>query len=179
MKKDKFTIAKAIFAIIIALFIYNSLNGIFDGSDSKKEAKTEQTTTKKSSSSEESSFPSSSTDSTKEELPRITAEQMPDFIEYLQNDLTEKGLDISLYSFTNKDNALYITVPNDYKYYEKNELQKFVDGIQAKEHEAFNVWSAMNGVDYNLPPMLFIKTEDGESLASQTAFSGKMELKID
>ncbi|CRT88979.1 Uncharacterised protein [Streptococcus equi subsp. equi] len=176
MKKDKLTIARAIFAIVIALVIYNFLNGIFDGSDSTKESKTEQTTTKKSSSSEESSSTSSSTEA---ELPRITAEQMPDFIEYLQNDLTEKGLDISLYSFTNKDNALYMTVPNDYKYYEKNDLQKFVDGIQAKEHEAFNVWSAMNGVDYNLPPMLFIKTEDGESLASQTAFSGKMELKID
>ena len=49
--------------------------------------------------------------------------------------------------------------------------------MQAKEHEAFNVWAAMNNVDYSQYPMLFIKTADGEALASQK-LNGSMELKV-
>lgn len=120
---------------------------------------------------------SKATTQSSEKLPSIAEDQMASFIDYLKTDLPEKGVDISSYTFYNRDNMLYINVPNDYKYYDKTDLQEFADGIQSKEHEAFNVWAAMNGVDYNSYPKLFIKTEDGESLASQK-MNGSMELKV-
>ncbi|EOT39008.1 hypothetical protein ACWOE3_05205 [Enterococcus dispar] len=125
--------------------------------------------------SEVSTEPSTSQSS--DSLPKITEEQMPNFIDYLKTDLTDKNVDISTYTFYNHDNMLYIDVPNEYKYYEKADLQEFADGMQAKEHEAFNVWAAMNNVDYSQYPMLFIKTADGEALASQK-LNGSMELKV-
>lgn len=112
-----------------------------------------------------------------DKLPRVTADQMASFIDYFKQDLTEKGVDISTYTFHSKDTILYVNVPNDYKYYSKTDLQAFADGFQAKEHEAFNVWAGINGVDFKSYPMLHIKTDDGNSLVSQK-MNGKMEVKV-
>lgn len=101
---------------------------------------------------------------------------MGSFIEYFKQDLTDKGLDISTYGFYNRDTVLYMTVPNDYKYYDKTELQKFADGMLAKEHEAFNVWSAINNVNYERYPMFHIKSDDGSAIASQK-LNGEMKIK--
>lgn len=114
---------------------------------------------------------------TNDKLPRISAEQMADFIDYFKKDLTDKGVDISTYTFYNKDTILYVKVPNEYKHYPKADLQAFADGLKTKEHEAFNVWAGINGVDFNLYPMLHIKTDDGDSLVSQK-LSGEMEVKV-
>ncbi|AOD26529.1 hypothetical protein BEN15_05165 [Streptococcus thermophilus] len=105
------------------------------------------------------------------------AEKMASFIEYFQNDLTEKGVDISQYGFYNRDTILYISVPDDYKYYDKTDLQKFADGMLAKEHEAFNVWAAINNVNYERYPMFHIKADDGSAIASQK-LNGEMKVKI-
>lgn len=110
-------------------------------------------------------------------LPRVTADQMASFIDYLKQDLTDKGVDIATYTFYNKDTILYVTVPNEYKYYSKTDLQAFADGLKEKEHEAFNVWAAINGVDFNSYPMLHIKTDDGDALASQK-MNGDMKVKV-
>lgn len=112
-----------------------------------------------------------------DKLPRVTADQMASFIDYFKQDLTEKGVDISTYTFHSKDTILYVNVPNDYKYYSKTDLQAFADGLQAKEHEAFNVWAGINGVDFKSYPMLHIKTDDGNSLVSQK-MNGNMEVKV-
>lgn len=112
-----------------------------------------------------------------DKLPRVTADQMASFIDYFKQDLTEKGVDISTYTFHSKDTILYVNVPNDYKYYSKTDLQAFADGLQAKEHEAFNVWAGINGVDFKSYPMLHIKTDDGNSLISQK-MNGNMEVKV-
>lgn len=133
-------------------------------STSKSEEKASETETKESSSSE---------DKPKD----ITEGQMGSFIEYFQNDLTEKGIDISQYSFYNRDTILYMTVPNDYKYYDKTDLQKFADGMLAKEHEAFNVWAAINNVNYERYPMFYIKADDGTAIASQK-LNGEMKIKV-
>lgn len=124
-------------------------------------------------SKESSSEPSSSEDKLKD----ITESQMGSFIDYFKQDLTDKGLDISTYSFYNRDTILYMTVPNDYKYYDKTDLQKFADGMLAKEHEAFNVWSAINNVNYERYPMFHIKSDDGSSIASQK-LNGEMKVKV-
>ena len=102
---------------------------------------------------------------------------MGSFIDYFKQDLTDKGLDISIYSFYNRSTILYMTVPNEYKTYSKADLQNFADGMLAKEHEAFNVWAAINNVNYERYPMFHIKTDDGNALASQK-LNGSMEVKV-
>lgn len=141
-------------------------------SSSKKENATE------SSSSESSTTESTETSSSKsDELPRVKAEQMESFIDYFKKDLAEKGVDIATYTFYNKDTILYVKVPNEYKTYSKEDLKAFANGLQEKEHEAFNVWAGINGVDFNSYPMLHIKTDDGNSLVSQK-MNGDMEVKV-
>lgn len=114
---------------------------------------------------------------TDDKLPRVSADQMASFIDYFKQDLTDKGVDISTYTFYNKDTILYVKVPNDYKYYSKTDLQAFADGLKTKEHEAFNVWAGINGVDFSSYPMIHIKTDDGDSLVSQK-LNGDMEVKV-
>lgn len=130
-----------------------------------------------SKSEEQSSKESSSEPSSEDKLKDITEGQMGSFIDYFKQDLTDKGLDISTYSFYNRSTILYMTVPNEYKTYSKDDLQNFADGMLAKEHEAFNVWAAINNVNYERYPMFHIKTDDGNALASQK-LNGSMEVKV-
>jgi len=130
-----------------------------------------------SKSEEQPSKESSSEPSSEEKLKDITEGQMGSFIDYFKQDLTDKGLDISTYSFYNRSTILYMTVPNEYKTYSKADLQNFADGMLAKEHEAFNVWAAINNVNYERYPMFHIKTDDGNALASQK-LNGSMEVKV-
>lgn len=133
---------------------------------------------KKTETSSSSSKQKDDQDKDENGLPYITADKMPDFIAFLEQDLTEKGLDISEYTFENKDTALYVYVPNDYKYYDKKDLQAFSDGLQEKIHGSFNVWSGTNGISYERYPMLYIKTDSNDSIASESAWSGDMKLKV-
>ena len=138
----------------------------------------EEKASKESSSSEEKESKSETKESSSSDGPKdVTADQMASFIEYFQNDLTEKGVDISQYGFYNRDTILYMSVPVDYKYYDKTDLQKFADGMLAKEHEAFNVWAAINNVNYERYPMFHIKADDGSAIASQK-LNGEMKVKV-
>ena len=130
-----------------------------------------------SKSEEQPSKESSSEPSSEDKLKDITEGQMGSFIDYFKQDLTDKGLDISTYSFYNRSTILYMTVPNEYKTYSKADLQNFADGMLAKEHEAFNVWAAINNVNYERYPMFHIKTDDGNALVSQK-LNGSMEVKV-
>lgn len=142
-------------------------------SKSSSSAKASNSKSEEKASKESSSEPSSSEDKLKD----ITEGQMGSFIDYFKQDLTDKGLDISTYSFYNRSTILYMTVPNEYKTYSKADLQNFADGMLAKEHEAFNVWAAINNVNYERYPMFHIKTDDGNALASQK-LNGSMEVKV-
>lgn len=143
-----------------------------------KTSKPSSSTKASSSKSEEHpSKESSSEPSSEDKLKDITEGQMGSFIDYFKQDLTDKGLDISTYSFYNRSTILYMTVPNEYKTYSKADLQNFADGMLAKEHEAFNVWAAINNVNYERYPMFHIKTDDGNALASQK-LNGSMEVKV-
>ena len=144
----------------------------------KVATKSSTTTTEvKEKSSETSETTTEASSESDDKLPKISADQMASFIDYFKQDLTDKGVDISTYTFHSKDTILYVNVPNDYKYYSKTDLQAFADGLQAKEHEAFNVWAGINGVDFKSYPMIHIKTDDGNSLVSQK-MNGKMEVKV-
>ncbi|MDA5412999.1 hypothetical protein [Streptococcus thermophilus] len=138
----------------------------------------EEKASKESSSSEEKESKSETKESSSSDGPKdVTADQMASFIEYFQNDLTEKGVDISQYGFYIRDTILYMSVPVDYKYYDKTDLQKFADGMLAKEHEAFNVWAAINKVNYERYPMFHNKADDGSAIASQK-LNGEMKVKV-
>ena len=141
---------------------------------SKPSSSAKASSSKSEETSKESSSESSSSD---DKLKDITESQMGSFIDYFKQDLTDKGLDISTYSFYNRSTILYMTVPNEYKTYSKADLQNFADGMLAKEHEAFNVWAAINNVNYERYPMFHIKTDDGNALASQK-LNGSMEVKV-
>ena len=149
-------------------------------SKTKSKASKPSSSTKASSSKSEeqpSKESSSESSSSEDKLKDVTEDQMGSFIDYFKQDLTDKGLDIGTYSFYNRSTILYMTVPNDYKYYNKTDLQKFADGMLAKEHESFNVWAAINNVNYERYPMFHIKTDDGNALASQK-LNGSMEVKV-
>ena len=150
----------------------------YTSSNRKEKPKTSKSASSEASSSKTEESKSETKESSSSDKPKdITESQMGSFIEYFKQDLTDKGLDISTYGFYNRDTILYMTVPNDYKYYDKTDLQKFADGMLAKEHEAFNVWSAINNVNYERYPMFYIKTDDGNALASQK-LNGSMEVKV-
>ena len=150
-------------------------------SSSKEKPKTSKSSSSAKASSskseEQPSKESSSEPSSEDKLKDITEGQMGSFIDYFKQDLTDKGLDISTYSFYNRSTILYMTVPNEYKTYSKADLQNFADGMLAKEHEAFNVCAAINNVNYERYPMFHIKTDDGNALASQK-LNGSMEVKV-
>lgn len=144
----------------------------------KEKPKTSKSSSSDSSSSKTEESKSETKESSSSDKPKdITEGQMGSFIDYFKQDLTDKGLDISTYGFYNRDTILYMTVPNDYKYYDKTDLQKFADGMLVKEHEAFNVWSAINNVNYERYPMFHIKSDDGSAIASQK-LNGEMKVKV-
>lgn len=149
-----------------------------NSSKHKEKPKTSKSSSSEASSSKTEESKSETKESSSSDKPKdITEGQMGSFIDYFKQDLTDKGLDISTYSFYNRDTILYMTVPNDYKYYDKTDLQKFADGMLAKEHEAFNVWSAINNVNYERYPMFHIKSDDGSAIASQK-LNGEMKVKV-
>lgn len=144
---------------------------------SKPSSSAKASSSKTEESKSETKESSSESSSSEDKLKDITEGQMGSFIDYFKQDLTDKGLDISTYSFYNRSTILYMTVPNEYKTYSKADLQNFADGMLAKEHEAFNVWAAINSVNYERYPMFHIKTDDGNALASQK-LNGSMEVKV-
>lgn len=144
----------------------------------REKPKTSKSSSSEASSSKTEESKSETKESSSSDKPKdITESQMGSFIDYFKQDLTDKGLDISTYSFYNRSTILYMTVPNEYKTYSKADLQNFADGMLAKEHEAFNVWSAINNVNYERYPMFHIKSDDGSSIASQK-LNGEMKVKV-
>lgn len=120
---------------------------------------------------------SSSTEASSEEsAPDITQDNMPAIIERVQQRLSEDGFDMTGYNLTYDDTILYLVVPDETKYYDKTKLQQFADGFQNKVHSYFNGWALENNYNYNRPPLLVIKTQSGDRIASET-LSGNMKLK--
>lgn len=180
---------KTWFIVLVALVVIGGVMNLFGIGDKpetpkvpevpkvstvKKVEKSKNTSTEETSKESKTVESSSNSD---DKLPAIKEDQMDSFIDYLKNDLTEKGVDLSDATFYNRGTILYLGVPNDYKYYDKTKLQQFADKMYEQVHGAFNVWSGINGVDYSQYPGFYIKTADGESLASQK-LSGGMKLNI-
>lgn len=155
-----------------------SVSSVSYSSSKKKKQKTEDTSTSAMVSSilEETSRSSSTESSTEESAPDITKDNMPAVIERVEQRLTEDGFDMTGYSLTYDDTILYLVVPDETKFYDKTKLQQFADGFQNKVHSYFNGWALENNYNYNRPPLLVIKTQSGDRIASETV-SGSMKLK--
>lgn len=155
-----------------------SVSSVSYSSSKKKKQKTEDTSTSAMVSSilEETENSSSTESSTEESAPDITKDNMPAIIERVEQRLTEDGVDMTGYSLTYDDTILYLVVPDKTKYYDKTKLQQFADGFQNKVHSYFNGWALENNYNYNRPPLLVIKTQSGDRIASETV-SGSMKLK--
>ncbi|WP_205402186.1 TM2 domain-containing protein [Streptococcus lutetiensis] len=147
-------------------------------SSSKKKQKTEDTSASAVESSilKEAASSSSTESSSEESAPNITKDNMPAIIERVQQRLSEDGFDMTGYNLTYDDTILYLAVPDETKYYDKTKLQQFADGFQNKVHSYFNGWALENNYNYNRPPLLVIKTQSGDRIASET-LSGNMKLK--
>lgn len=155
-----------------------SASSVSYSSSKKKKQKTEDTSASAIESSilKEVASSSSTESSTEESAPDITKDNMPAVIERIEQRLTEDGFDMTGYSLTYDDTILYLVVPDETKYYDKTKLQQFADGFQNKVHSYFNGWALENNYNYNRPPLLVIKTQSGDRIASET-LSGNMKLK--
>lgn len=155
-----------------------SVSSVSYSSSKKKKQKTEDTSASAIESSilKEASSSSSTEASSEESAPDITKDNMPAIIERVQQRLSEDGFDMTGYNLAYDDTILYLVVPDETKYYDKTKLQQFADGFQNKVHSYFNGWALENNYNYNRPPLLVIKTQSGDRIASET-LSGNMKLK--
>lgn len=94
-----------------------------------------------------------------------------------QNKLNELVKEIGqVYSATGRELILYLTVPQDFKYNSKDNIQEFADKVLQVKNETFPVWLVENGYSaQDVSIHLHIKTEDGTTIAKEK-FSGSMKV---
>ena len=81
-----------------------------------------------------------------------------------------------VYSATGRGLILYLTVPQDFKYNSKDNIQEFADKVLQVKNETFPVWLVENGYSaQDVSIRLHIKTEDGTVLAKEK-LSGIMKV---
>lgn len=81
-----------------------------------------------------------------------------------------------VYSATGRGLILYLTVPQDFKYNSKDNIQEFADKVLQVKNETFPVWLVENGYSaQDISIHLHIKTEDGTTIAKEK-FSGTMKV---
>ena len=81
-----------------------------------------------------------------------------------------------VYSATGRGLILYLTVPQDFKYNSKDNIQEFADKVLQVKNETFPVWLVENGYSaQDVSIHLHIKTEDGTTIAKEK-FSGSMKV---
>ena len=81
-----------------------------------------------------------------------------------------------VYSATGRGLILYLTVPQDFKYNSKDNIQEFADKVLQVKNETFPVWLVENGYSaQDVSIRLHIKTEDGTTIAKEK-FSGSMKV---
>ena len=90
------------------------------------------------------------------------------------NELVKKTGQV--YSATGRGLILYLTVPQDFKYNSKDNIQEFADKVLQVKNETFPVWLVENGYSaQDVSIRLHIKTEDGTVLAKEK-LSGIMKV---
>ena len=104
-------------------------------------------------------------------------EEFQKYASQFQNKLNELVKETGqVYSATGRGLILYLTVPQDFKYNSKDNIQEFVDKVLQVKNETFPVWLVENGYSaQDVSIRLHIKTEDGTVLAKEK-LSGIMKV---
>lgn len=131
------------------------------------------TTTQGSSSTSEVSSSTESTLASK----KFNDEGFQKYASQFQNKLNEMVKETGqVYSATGRGLILYLTVPQDFKYNSKDNIQEFADKVLQVKNETFPVWLVENGYSaQDVSIRLHIKTEDGTVLAKEK-LSGIMKV---
>ena len=104
-------------------------------------------------------------------------EEFQKYASQFQNQLNELVKETGqVYSATGRGLILYLTVPQDFKYNSKDNIQEFADKVLQVKNETFPVWLVENGYSaQDVSIRLHIKTEDGTVLAKEK-LSGIMKV---
>lgn len=123
------------------------------------------TTTQASSSTSEVSSSTESTLASK----KFNDEGFQKYASQFQNKLNEMVKETGqVYSATGRGLILYLTVPQDFKYNSKDNIQEFADKVLQVKNETFPVWLVENGYSaQDVSIRLHIKTEDGTTIAKE------------
>lgn len=104
-------------------------------------------------------------------------EEFQKYASQFQNKLNELVKETGqVYSATGRGLILYLTVPQEFKYNSKDNIQEFADKVLQVKNETFPVWLVENGYSaQDVSIRLHIKTEDGTVLAKEK-LSGIMKV---
>lgn len=104
-------------------------------------------------------------------------EELQKYASQFQNKLNELVKETGqVYSATGRGLVLYLTVPQDFKYNSKDNIQEFADKVLQVKNETFPVWLVENGYSaQDVSIHLHIKTEDGTTIAKEK-HSGSMKV---
>lgn len=104
-------------------------------------------------------------------------EEFQKYASQFQNKLNELVKETGqVYSATGRGLILYLTVPQDFKYNSKDNIQEFADKVLQVKNETFPVWLVENGYSaQDVSIRLHIKIEDGTVLAKEK-LSGIMKV---
>ena len=129
-----------------------------------REEKTQQTSVRSVVSSSSSSSSLSTLASKK-----FNDEGFQKYASQFQNKLNEMVKETGqVYSATGRGLILYLTVPQDFKYNSKDNIQEFADKVLQVKNETFPVWLVENGYSaQDVSIRLHIKTEDGTTIAKE------------
>lgn len=133
------------------------------------------TTTQGSSSTSEVSSSTESTLASK----KFNDEGFQKYASQFQNKLNEMVKETGqVYSATGRGLILYLTVPQDFKYNSKDNIQEFADKVLQVKNETFPVWLVENGYSaQDVSIRLHIKTEDGTTIAKEKILGSMKVMK--
>ena len=152
-----------------------------------REEKTQQTSVRSVVSSSSSSSSLSTTTQASSSTSEVSSstlaskkfndEGFQKYASQFQNKLNEMVKETGqVYSATGRGLILYLTVPQDFKYNSKDNIQEFADKVLQVKNETFPVWLVENGYSaQDVSIHLHIKTEDGTTIAKEK-FSGSMKV---
>lgn len=100
--------------------------------------------------------------------------------EYIQSNLSEGGVDFTVKVESLSNDSLYVTVPQNFKYISKVEIQSMADTLYSTKKTVFTIWAIENGYDLGFisSPALFVRSEDGTILAEENILFGGMKVKV-
>lgn len=126
----------------------------------------------------------SSSQEVKNDGPEYTDDSNILFANYLtdsiQSKLSESGVDFTIKVKPLSNDSVYVTVPQEIKYFTKGDLQRLVDNVYNAKNMLFKNWAIENGYDlgFTSSPVLFVQSEDGTILAEESILFGGMKVKV-